>query len=92
MCVVSMITDHYYDKWRSYPYKQGEIIPTIPNDPLTAPTPSPITQEEINEFRELLERARQYDIENNEPDCELKEKRDRLLKLAEELGVNIDFV
>lgn len=40
----------------------------------------------------LLERARQYDIDNNEPDCELQEKKQRILDFAEELGVEIDFL
>ena len=73
MCTVSMIMDHYGDKWDRYP-------PSLP------------TQEEINEFKELLNRAREYDKRNNEPNCELKEKRDKILKLAEELGVKIDFI
>lgn len=81
MCVVSMVMDHYYDKWK--PVQPGPIRWNGPPMP---------TQDEINEFHRLLDRAREYDKRNNEPDCEMKEKRDRLLKLAEELGVKIDFV
>ena len=96
MCVVSMIMDHYYDKWQPYnPYVPPYIVPGVPPYvPYVAPaTPSRLpTDDEIEEFRKLLERAREYDKKNNEPDCELQEKKDKLLKLAEELGVKIDFL
>lgn len=81
-----MVTDHYYEKWN--------IPQTVPYNPLTL-QPSiinPITQAEVDEFRKLLERAREYDKKNGEPDCELKEKKDKLLKLAEELSIKIDFL
>ena len=55
------------------------------------PTPQ-ITKEEIEEFRKLLDRAREYDKRNNEPDCETKEKKEKLLALAKELGVEINFL
>lgn len=80
MYVVSMVSDHYWDKWR-------DLTP-----PQVYPYQPAITTAEIEEFRKLLERAREYDKKNNEPDCELKEKKERLLKLAEELGVKIDFL
>lgn len=96
MCVVSMVIDHYWHKWQPYVY------PAQPNPPVDLPQiwpyvpipPSPpaITPEEINELRQLLDRARQYDKEHNQPDCELEEKKERLRRLAEELGVKIDFL
>ena len=102
MCVVSMVMDHKYDEWyRKYcPPQPIQPLPTIPIQPLPTipfvPVPVPVpalpTKEEIDEFRRLLERARAYDKRNNEPDCELVEKRQKLLKLAEQLGVKIDFV
>jgi hypothetical protein len=80
MCVVSMIMDAKYDQWQKY---VNRFIPL----------PSPqITQAEIDEFRELLRRAREYDKKHNEPDCELEEKRKRIKDLAEELGIEVDFV
>lgn len=81
MCVVSMIMDHYRDKWDHL------VVPGV------APPPAPpITAAEIEEFRRLLERARDYDRKNSEPDCELKEKRDAIKKIADLMGVKIDFV
>lgn len=94
MCVVSMINDHFYDKWTK---------PVSPQPGIEIQYSSFLTEQEIAalrkfirddlpEFKALLERARQYDIDNNEPDCELQEKRKRILDLAEELGVEIDFL
>lgn len=91
MCAVSMIMDHYHDRW--YPQIQPK-----PFDPITIVNPIPvnpipaISSEEIAEFRRLLERAREYDRKNNEPNCELAEKKEKILKLAKELGVEIDFL
>lgn len=96
MCTVSMIMDHYREKWdplRRYPYTQPYIQPfPVPVMAPTTTTPNPITDEEIAEFRRLLERAREYDKRNNEPDCELDEKRLALLTLAKELGIDISFI
>lgn len=88
MCVVSMVVDHYHDKWT----KPFEYTP--PGPPwLGAPTVYPnITPAEIAEFRELLRKAREYDKKHNEPACESDEKKARLRKLADELGVKIDFL
>lgn len=47
---------------------------------------------DLPEFKALLERMRQYDIDNDQPDCELEEKKQRVLDLAEELGIEIDFL
>lgn len=85
MCVVSMIMDHYDDSWRRRIDEHTKWI--------VVPAPQPIvTPEEIAEFKRLLERAREYDKRNNEPDCELEEKRQALKKLAQELGIEIAFV
>ena len=96
MCVVSMIMDHYHDKW------QPIVIPPPqwPSVPGVVPyAPPPFTREDIDdirrdveELRKLLERAREYDKRNNEPDCELEEKKRKVRELAEQLGVKIDFL
>ncbi len=44
------------------------------------------------QFEELLRKARKYDEENNEPDCELDDKRLALKKIADEMGVEIKFL
>lgn len=87
MCALSMIMDHKGDEWnRRLREQQAQHTPYVPMQPL-------ITQDEIAEFRRLLERAREYDRKNNEPDCEMEEKRQRLRDLAKEMGVgDIAFV
>lgn len=87
MCATSMIMDHYSDKWHKqfYPDRIEPFVPYVPPEPR-------ITDEELAEFRSLLDRARKYDEEHDQPECELDEKRQALLKMAEQLGVEIDFL
>lgn len=92
MCMVSMIYDHYNDKWKKFlePQPQPIMVP-VPNPYPPYPVVKMPSQEEINEFYELLKRAREYDKKHNQPNCELEEKKEKLRKLAEELGVEIKF-
>jgi len=46
----------------------------------------------IRELEELIQKAREYDKKNNQPDCELDEKRQALKKIADDLGVKIKFL
>jgi hypothetical protein len=71
-----MVVDSKLDWWNEK-YKNFPSLPVV----------NPPTQEEIDEFRRLLEKARDYDKKNNEPDCELVKKKLRLLQLAKELGI-----
>lgn len=101
MCVVSMIMDHYRERWEPYVIPQ-QPWPTWPQQPSVPDqmarlaeflNPKPqISPEEVAEFRKLLERAREYDKRNNEPDCELAEKRNALLVIAKALGVELSFL
>lgn len=85
MCVVSMVMDHYHDKWKP-------LLPTYPTIPTQPVQPvQTIPQADIDEFYKLLERAREYDRKNNEPECELQEKKDALQAIAKALGVTIKF-
>lgn len=109
MCVVSMITEHYQDRWIPFVPRPWEIGPTnisypppqSPNVDLDKfnlfiknlqPKEPLITPEEVAEFRRLLERAREYDKRNNEPHCELAEKKTALKAIAAQLGVDISFI
>lgn len=89
MCTYSMIVDHYRERW----------TPLVPQVPMWPPPPVPsiaiqpqISQEELDEFRRLLQRAREYDRKHNQPDCDLEEKKAALKTLAQQLGVDISFV
>ena len=91
MCVISMVMDHYHDKW----WDKWNLPQPVPR-PFPFPVPMvpvpTITPEEIAEFRKLLARAREYDKKHNQPDCELQEKRDKVKELARKMGVEIDFI
>lgn len=80
MCVVSMIMDHYHDKWLPY------VHPTY------QPPPVDITQKEVEELRKLLKRAKEYDERTGQKDCELEDKKRRIKDLADQLGVKVDFL
>lgn len=84
MCVTSMVMDHYREKWMPY------IQPAQPFMPF--PTAPAISEAEVAEFRRLLERAREYDKRNHEPECEMDEKRQAILAIAKHLGVEITFL
>lgn len=88
MCAVSMVLDHYQDKW---------------NDPLRHwvfnPSPFEVSREEFEalkkevlEMKELLKRAKKYDADNNQPDCEIDEKVALVRKVAELVGVDLDDI
>lgn len=113
MCVVSMIQEHYVDKWKHHPgfpnpqpYRvyPPQPIPWEPDFdkkraefekqfiPFTKPAVPPITREEIEEFRRLLKRAREYDKRNNEPHCENVVKQKVLRDLIEAAGYDASFL
>jgi len=45
-----------------------------------------------DDLKKLLEEAKKYDEMTGQPDCELDEKRLALKKIADEMGVKIDFL
>jgi hypothetical protein len=91
-----MVSDRYTDLWK----ERGFIttFPSIPNQSQFAVDPEKITRAEFDQLKkEVLElkdwiiRAKQYDIDNNEPECELEEKTALIKKIAELVGVEIDI-
>jgi hypothetical protein len=47
---------------------------------------------EVMQMKELLKRAKKYDEEHGEPDCEMDDKVAILRKIASLVGVNLDDV
>lgn len=97
MCTVSMIGDHYADKWRPVPQNPPYQPTVIPTSPIYLPPP--ITREEfdalkrdVEEMKLLLKRAKQYDADHGEPDCEMDEKLVILRRVAEMVGVDLTDV
>lgn len=93
MCVVSMVSDHYRDKWSPlggppltpvFPYVGGfDLVPRAEFDKLKA---------DVEEMKALLIRAKLYDEANGEPDCEMTDKVELLRKIAAMVGVSLDDV
>ena len=91
MCVYSMIGDHYNDKWREqYP----NVIQTTGTE-ITLPVSRAEFDElkrDVQEMKALLKRAKIYDEEHGEPDCQKDEKIALLRKIAELVGVDLEDV
>lgn len=98
MCVSSMLYDHFHEKWQDK-WVHPIVQPSWPSSPNpSTPSIMPLTNEELTQLREdikefkiLLEKAKKYDEEHNQKECELESKKEKLRKLAEELGVEIKF-
>lgn len=84
MCVVSMVGDHFGQKWSEPAYTQiFNNLDTITRYEFDA------LKREVEEMKKLLERAVEYDRKNNEPECQIEEKMQTLKKVAELLGVDL---
>ena len=106
MCVVSMIGDHYADKWRDriLPYQRPIDWPYWPVDegPASSPGAKPVEhptreefdalRKEVEDMKALLKSAVEYDERNNEPHCEVEEKMELLRRVAEMVGISLDDV
>lgn len=97
MCVVSMITDHYREKWdQPGLWPLHDPIPTWPYE-TTVPL-GPTKQQfddlkkEVLEMKELLKRALKYDADNNEPHCEMDEKVKLVKEVASAVGVSLEDI
>lgn len=86
MCVVSMIGDHYQDKWREINYDFSSYIQNVSRAEFEA------LKKEVENLKELLKRAKEYDEKNNEPNCEIEEKMEFLRKVAQLVGIDLDEV
>lgn len=106
MCVVSMVGDSFKDRWGpKFPEDWDKYLPTQPKTMPMVPSPFPpmippaITRKEFEDLKaevdflkDLLIRAKKYDEDNGEPDCELDEKIAFLRKVAKFVGVDLDEV
>lgn len=95
MCVLSMIGDHYREKWhREWPVFFPVTTPTMPTISFIAVPP--VSREEfdalklqVDEMVSLLKRAKIYDEEHGEPECEIEEKMALLREVARLVGVDL---
>lgn len=92
MCVVSMVGDFAQDRWpKTYPWvvkpMTGEDF--MPKEVSRAEFEA--LKREVEMIKELLEKAKVYDKVNNEPNCEMADKIALLKRVADLVGVEIDF-
>lgn len=98
MCTMSMVGDHYNDMWRRKDWYPGSLNPIpFPQQQTLVIQPPEVTRAEFDELKRqvgemvlLLKRAKKYDEDNGEPDCEIDEKMDLLRKVAKMVGVDLD--
>lgn len=90
MCTVSMIGDHYREKWepriwfdQAQTFTKIKAITRHEFDEL---------KKEVQELKKLLKRATKYDKDNGEPECEVEDKMALVRKVAKAVGVELDDV
>lgn len=87
MCVVSMVGDYYNDRWRKrydrIDWRDYTIAPDVTRGEFED------LRKEVEQLKELLKRAKQYDEDNNEPDCEIDEKMEVLRQVAKIFQIDL---
>jgi len=86
MCTVSMIGDHFGEKFRRPEYFWLTNVTHPSQQEFDA------LKREVEEMKALLKRAKLYDEANGEPDCEMDEKVALLKRIAEVVGVDLTEV
>lgn len=87
MCVVSMVGDFYRDRFvLEQPHWQNIVSNPVSRDEFDA------LKREIETMKALLIKAKQYDDERGERNCETDEKFDLLRKIADAVGVDLEDV
>lgn len=89
MCTVSMVGDHYNERWQQY-------TPDLSRAPLHIITPPSRAEfdalkREVEEMKELLHAAKRIDTVTGQPDCEMESKLAVLRAVADLVGVDIEF-
>ncbi|TPJ86977.1 MULTISPECIES: hypothetical protein [unclassified Mesorhizobium] len=106
MCAVSMVGDHYNEKWHDQPWAKPlqpfrvypEGWPLTPTKVEAVPSvyvsklEFDALKKDVEEMKALLIRAKEYDERNNEPHCEIEDKVALLKRVAEAVGVDLSEV
>lgn len=90
MCVVSMVGDHYSDKWEGLKYWPLGTNYSVYDGPTRVEFNT--LKKEVEEMKILLKKAMEYDKKNNEPACEMEEKVAVLKKIAALVGVDLSEI
>lgn len=95
MCVVSMVGDHFNERWNpSRPYTATPTQTWITSGGMTQLERAEFDalKKEVADMKDLLKRAKLYDEQNGEPSCEMESKVELLKKVAALVGVSLDDV
>jgi hypothetical protein len=87
MCVVSMVGDHFQQKWEQPNYQQiwGNLNQV-------SRTEFDSLKKEVEDMKKLLERAVEYDKKNNESNCETEDKIKLLKEITNLMGVDLSNI
>ncbi len=101
MCTISMVGDWANNKWRKEPW-YPPFVPQQPNQPQADPIKIDLGQvtkeefealkKEVQELKDLLTRAKEYDERTNQPNCEMEEKVALIKAVAKAVGVNLEDI
>lgn len=92
MCVVSMIGDYYEEKWNDPDYGKYWSTVTVAGLSDVSREEFDKLKKEVEDMKKLLAKAKKYDEDHNEPNCEIDKKMAKLKKIAELVGVDLDDV
>ncbi len=100
-----MVSDHYIDKFKKLPWiddldkYRTYPDPSKPIAPNWPPVLDPVTRSEfeqlrkdLEEMKELLKKAMEYDKRTNQPHCEKQENIEIIKNLADALGVDLSEI
>lgn len=96
MCAVSNVGDHFSQQWPGAAgggtgVSQAAVLGTLfPQGPTRAEFDD--LRKTVLDMKEQLLKAKEEDIKNGEPDCEMEEKVKLLKAVAEAVGVSLDEV
>jgi hypothetical protein len=79
MCVVSMVHDHYFDRFKPYVQPQETKWPW----PAEPPVDTDELRKLIDEFKEAIAAAKKIDVLTKQPDCVDPEKAKLSARVAE---------
>ena len=85
MCVVSMIGDHYR---QTIPERFPDWTQLEPKGPTRSEFDA--LKKMVEEMKQLLDKAIEYDKNNKEPNCQTDEKLELLRRIAEKVGINLN--
>lgn len=84
MCTVSNMGDHYHNKWNE-PLNQGYFA----NLAQVSRSEFEALKKEVEEMKQILKIAKDFDDKTNQPHCEQESKIETLKKVAEIFGVDL---